>query len=150
MKNELLPREAPQYRSGPEQLGGPDLQAGEEHGVVDTGFGHNRLLPDVALADEGVHPSMFGVQDPVFAHAHPQIFLVLIDEIALLPARADDLDDDVRHPFRPDLVVGWLRVEVDGLVRVPVRHRARGLELPSLQRLLAPARTPNPPRIRPR
>src|SRR5271157_2324985 len=63
--------------------------------------------------------------DPAFAHAHPQILLVLIDEIALLAARADDLDDDVRHPFRPDLVAGWLRVEVDGLVRVPVRHHAR-------------------------
>ena len=46
--------------------------------MVDTGFGHDRLLPGVALADEGVHPSMFGVQDPVFAHAHPQILLVLI------------------------------------------------------------------------
>jgi hypothetical protein len=71
-----------------------------------------------------VHLAFLRVEYPVFADSNPQIFLALGDEVALPAAGADDLDDDVRDPLRPDVAVGGWRVEVNRPVGMTIRGLA--------------------------
>ena len=43
------------------------------------------------------------VEDPVFGDADAEIFLALLDVVAVLAALADDLDDDLGDPAGPDV-----------------------------------------------
>ena len=88
----------------PEERVGTDFETEEEPGSVDRFPSEHLFLPDIAQPAEYVELSSFGVENPVFADAEPEILLTLQDEVSPLAPTADDFNDDIGNPFPPDVV----------------------------------------------
>src|SRR5262249_26658141 len=62
-----------------------------------------------------------GIDNPVFADTETQIFLPLLDVIALLRTRRDDFDNDFGNPRSPEILLIRGRIFINGHVGVPFR-----------------------------
>jgi hypothetical protein len=85
-----------------QQLRGPHFQPREQIRPVDFGLSDDDFFPNIAGADENVHPPLFRIENPVLTNADSQVFFALLDVVTILTARADDFDDDMRNPASPD------------------------------------------------
>ncbi len=77
-----------------------ELQAGEQPRLIDGRRLDRALDPPVPHASHHDHHLLAAVDDPVFLHAEPQVFLGLLLVVALPRAGGDDLDDDLGKPRR--------------------------------------------------
>ena len=84
------------------------------------------LDPAAARPPQHLHQAFVRIDDPVLAHTQSQVFFWLLLVVAMPGAGRNHLDDDLRHPLGPDLVIVpplRRRGFVDGQIRMPLRFQ---------------------------
>src|SRR5271157_192969 len=109
-----------------------ELESGKQPRPVSGGWANGVLDPLAARPPQHLHQSFVRIDDPVLDHTQSQVFLGLLLVVAMPRAGRNDLDDDLRDPLRPDLIVVLplrRRRLVDGQIRMPLRFQTGDQQL---------------------
>src|SRR5208283_6085702 len=109
-----------------------ELESGKQPRPVSGGRANGVLDPTAARPPQHIHQSFVRIDDPVLANTQSQVFFWLLLVVAMPGAGRNHLDDDLRHPLGPDLIVVLpLRggVLVDGQIGMALRFQTGDQQL---------------------
>src|SRR5208337_4700910 len=109
-----------------------ELESGKQPRPVSGGWANGVLEPLAARPPQHLHQSFVRIDDPVLAHTQSQVFLGLLLVGTIPRAGRNHLDDDLRHPLGPDLIVVLplrRRRLVDGHIGMALRFQTGDQQL---------------------
>src|SRR5208337_3405458 len=109
-----------------------ELESGKQPRPVSGGWANGVLEPLAARPPQHLHQSFVRIDNPVLADTQAQVFLGLLLVVAMPRAGRNHLDNDLRHPLGPDLIVVLplrRRRLVDGQIGMALRFQTRDQQL---------------------